>query len=56
MTEVFTQDGHRLLGYKILCGHVWAWEYCPHVSVLAYDWSRVFTWPCYWPLIGLCCM
>ena len=24
-------------------------------EVLASDWSRVITWPRYWPLIGLCC-
>ena len=31
----YSQDGHRLLGYKILCGHVWAWEHCPHVRHVA---------------------
>ena len=29
------EDGHRLLGYKILCGHVWAYEHCRHVNHVA---------------------
>ena len=29
------QDGHRLLGYKILCGHVWSYEHCRHVKHVA---------------------
>ena len=29
------EDGHRLLGYKILCGHVWSYEHCRHVTHVA---------------------
>ena len=32
---LFLKDGHRLLGYKILCGHVWAYEHCPQVRHVA---------------------
>jgi len=29
------EDGHRLLGYKILCGHVWSYEHCRNVKHVA---------------------
>ena len=28
IVQVGVADGHRLLGYKILAGHVWAYQHC----------------------------
>ena len=29
------EDGHRRLGYKILCGHIWSFLHCPNVKHVA---------------------
>ena len=33
--QVKVQDGHRLLAYKILAGHVWSYLHCPSVRHVA---------------------
>ena len=35
IVQVGVADGHRLLAYKILAGHVWAFQHCPAVSQVA---------------------
>ena len=35
IVQVGVTDGHRLLGYKILAGHVWAYQHCHTVRQVA---------------------
>ena len=35
IVQVGVADGHRLLGYKILAGHVWAFHHCQTASQVA---------------------
>ena len=35
LVQVGVTDGHRLLGYKILAGHVWAFHHCQTASQVA---------------------
>lgn len=35
IVQVGVPDGHRLLGYKILAGHVWAYQHCHTVRQVA---------------------